>query len=75
MHESTTDPNAKLFRKGDAQPAKLYFMGHREPARPCCAGGRHAGHRQRRAAGGIDDDQSHDPGSERRLTLAADKIL
>jgi hypothetical protein len=27
-HESKTDPDAKLFRKGKAQPAKLYFMGH-----------------------------------------------
>ena len=27
-HESTTDPDAKLFRKGNGQPAKLCFMGH-----------------------------------------------
>ena len=27
-HESTTDPDAKLFRKGKSQPAKLCFMGH-----------------------------------------------
>jgi transposase len=27
-HESQTDPDAKLFRKGNSQPAKLYFMGH-----------------------------------------------
>src|SRR5246127_1449299 len=27
-HESTTDPDAKLYRKGDGQPAKLCFMGH-----------------------------------------------
>jgi len=27
-HESKTDPDAKLFRKGNGQPAKLYFMGH-----------------------------------------------
>ena len=27
-HESRTDPEAKLFRKGSSQPAKLYFMGH-----------------------------------------------
>src|SRR4051794_22893961 len=27
-HESKTDPDAKLFRKGNSQPAKLYFMGH-----------------------------------------------
>jgi len=27
-HQSTTDPQAKLYRKGDGQPAKLCFMGH-----------------------------------------------
>jgi hypothetical protein len=27
-HESATDPDAKLFRKGNGQPAKLCFMGH-----------------------------------------------
>jgi hypothetical protein len=27
-HESTTDPEAKLYRKGSSQPAKLYYIGH-----------------------------------------------
>jgi transposase len=27
-HESKTDPDAKLYRKGNGQPAKLCFMGH-----------------------------------------------
>ena len=27
-HASTTDPEAKLFRKGKGKEAKLYFMGH-----------------------------------------------
>src|SRR5690242_11715449 len=27
-HESKTDPDAKLFRKGNGQPAKLCFLGH-----------------------------------------------
>jgi transposase len=27
-HESTTDPEARLYRKGDGQPAKLCYMGH-----------------------------------------------
>src|SRR4051794_22851650 len=27
-HESTTDPEARLYRKGDGQPAKLSYMGH-----------------------------------------------
>jgi len=27
-HESTTDPQARLYRKGNGQPAKLCYMGH-----------------------------------------------
>lgn len=27
-HESTTDPQARLYKKGDGQPAKLCYMGH-----------------------------------------------
>jgi hypothetical protein len=27
-HQSTTDPDARLYRKGDGQPAKLCFLGH-----------------------------------------------
>lgn len=27
-HESVTDPDARLYRKGPGQPAKLCFMGH-----------------------------------------------
>lgn len=27
-HESTTDPEAKLYKKGDGQAAKLYFSAH-----------------------------------------------
>src|SRR5881392_2771619 len=27
-HESTTDPEARLFRKGGAQEARLYYQGH-----------------------------------------------
>jgi hypothetical protein len=27
-HASTTDPEAKLYRKGDGQGSKLCFMGH-----------------------------------------------
>jgi transposase len=27
-HASTTDPEARLFRKGDAHEAKLYYQGH-----------------------------------------------
>jgi transposase len=27
-HQSTTDPPARLYKKGDGQPAKLCYMGH-----------------------------------------------
>jgi hypothetical protein len=27
-HESVTDPEARLYKKGDGQPAKLCYMGH-----------------------------------------------
>jgi len=27
-HESTTDPEARLYRKGHSHPAKLYYSGH-----------------------------------------------
>lgn len=27
-HQSTTDPEARLYRKGDGQPAKLCYIGH-----------------------------------------------
>ena len=27
-HRSTTDPDARLYKKGDGQPAKLSYMGH-----------------------------------------------
>src|ERR1700675_2851675 len=75
-HESKTDPDAKLFRKSNSQPAKLYFMGH------ALIENRHGlvvqadateanGKAERQAALAMID--RHDPGSERPLTLAADK--
>jgi hypothetical protein len=27
-HQSTTDPEARLYKNGDGQPARLYYMGH-----------------------------------------------
>ena len=27
-HQSTTDPEARLYKKGDGQPAELCYMGH-----------------------------------------------
>jgi transposase len=75
-HESTTDPDAKLYRKGDSQPAKLYFMGHalienRHGLVVEADATRANGRAEREAALGMID--RHDPGSERRLTLGADK--
>jgi transposase len=74
-HESTTDPEAKLFRKGNGQAAKLCFMGHAlmensnglvvqahlTPA---------SGTAEREAA--IDMITRQSPGSK-RVTLGADK--
>jgi transposase len=75
-HESTTDPDAKLFRKAKGQASKLCFMGH------ALIENRHGlvvqadatlatGKAERAAALSMID--RHDPGSERQLTLAADK--
>ena len=75
-HESKTDPDAKLFRKGNSQPAKLYFMGHalienRHGLVVQADATQATGKAEREAALAMID--RHDPGSERRLTLAADK--
>lgn len=75
-HASTTDPDAKLFRKGNSQPAKLYFMGHalienRHGLVVQADATQATGKAERQAALAMID--RHDPGSERRLTLAADK--
>jgi transposase len=75
-HASTTDPDAKLYRKSYNQAAKLCFIGH------ALAENRHglivradatmAGSRAEREAA-LDMIERHDPGSTRRLTLGADK--
>ena len=75
-HESKTDPEAKLFRKGNSQPAKLYFMGHalienRHGLVVQADATQATGKAERQAALSMIDRQ--DPGSGRRLTLAADK--
>src|ERR671924_1274212 len=75
-HASTTDPEARLYRKGRGKEARLCFMGH------AMAENRHglvvestlteaAGTAERAAA--KDMIESHSPGSERRLTVGADK--
>ena len=75
-HESTTDPDAKLYRKSNSAAAKLSYIGH------ALAENRHGlvveadatkatGRAEREAA--LLLIERHDPGSERRLTLGADK--
>ena len=75
-HESTTDPDAKLYRKGSSQPAKLYYMGHamienRHGLVVQADATQATGKAEREAALAMID--RHDPGSERRITVAADK--
>ena len=75
-HESTTDPEAKLYRKGNGQPAKLYFMGHalmenRSGLVVQAHLSQASGTAEREAAIHMVNRQS--PGSSRRITLGADK--
>ena len=75
-HESRTDPDAKLYKKGRGREAKLCFMGH------ALIENRHGlvvqadatpdnGTAERQAA--LAMIHRHDPGSERPLTLGTDK--
>lgn len=75
-HESTTDPEAKLFRKGNGQGAKLCYMGHAlmENRNGLVVKARLtqvSGTAEREAALHMVD--RHSPGATRRLTLGADK--
>ena len=75
-HESATDPDAKLFRKGDGQPAKLCFIGHalmenRSGLVVQAHLSQASGTAEREAAIRMINWRS--PGSERRITLGADK--
>ena len=75
-HASSTDPDAKLYRKSTSVAAKLSYIGH------ALAENRHGlivevdatqatGRAERAAA--LAMIERHDPGSERCLTLGADK--
>jgi transposase len=75
-HTSTTDPEARLFRKGPGKEARLSFMGH------AMTENRHGlvvetGFTQ--ATGTAEREEAktmierHAPGSTRRLTVGADK--
>jgi len=74
-HASTTDPDAKLFRKGDGQESRLCFMGHvlMENRNGLAVTGdvtQATGTAEREAA--LDLIDRHRPG-RRRVTLGADK--
>ena len=75
-HASTTDPQARLYKKSPGTGAVLCFMGH------ALMENRHGlvvqgdlteadGHAERKAA--LEMVHRHSPGSTRRLTLGADK--
>ncbi len=73
-HQSTTDPEARLYRKSDGQPAKLCYIGHAlmENRHGLAVDGgvtQAAGMAEREAALAILDRR---PG-RRRITLGADK--
>lgn len=75
-HESTTDPEAKLYRKGDGQPAKLCYLGHvlMENRNGLVVDGQLTqanGTAEREAALSLIDRRRGR--SSRRLTLGADK--
>jgi len=75
-HASTTDPQAKLYKKGRGKEAKLCFMGHalmeNRHGLVVQAETSHAdGYAERKAALEMIDRQA--PGTSNRLTLGADK--
>ena len=75
-HASTTDPQAKLYKKGKGKEAKLCFMGHalmenRHGLVVQAATSQADGHAERKAALEMIDRQA--PGTSNRLTLGADK--
>ena len=75
-HASTTDSDARLFKKSAGTGAMLCFMGHtlmenRSGLIVQADLTQADGHAERRAA--LDMIHRHSPGSTRRLTLGADK--
>ncbi len=74
-HQSTTDPEARLYKKGDGQPAKLCYMGHAlmENRHGLAVGGgvsQATGTAERETALALIDGCCH---RRRRITLGADK--
>ena len=75
-HASTTDPDARLYKKSPGTGAMLCFIGHAlmENRNGLVVQGdltQADGHAERKAA--LDMIHRHSPGSTRRLTLGADK--
>ncbi|MFB6453333.1 IS5 family transposase [Bradyrhizobium tunisiense] len=75
-HQSATDPEAKLYKKGDGQPAKLCYIGHAlmENRHGLAVSGgisQATGTAERDKALELIDDYRGE--SERRITLGADK--
>jgi transposase len=75
-HASTTDPDARLYKKSPGTGAMLCFMGHAlmENRSGLIVQGdltQADGHAERRTA--LDMIHRHSPGSTRQLTLGADK--
>lgn len=74
-HQSTTDPDARLYKKGDGQPAKLCYIGHAlmENRHGLAVGGgisQATGTAERQTALDLIDGR---PRRRRRITLGADK--
>jgi len=74
-HASTTDPDAKLYRKGDGQESRLCYMGHvlMENRHGLAVAGdatEATGTAERKTA--LDLIDNHRP-AERRITVGADK--
>ena len=75
-HVSTTDPQARLFRKGPGKEARLSYMGH---AMTENRNGLVVETGFTQATGTAEREEAkamierHSPGSERRLTVGADK--
>jgi len=74
-HRSTTDPDARLYKKGDGQPAKLCYMGHvlMENRHGLAVGGcisQATGTAERQMALDLIDGRHR---RRRRITLGADK--
>jgi transposase len=74
-HQSTTDPEARLYKKGDGQPAKLCYMGHalienRHGLAVCGSVSQATGTAERETALDLIDGRGR---CRRRITLGADK--